>query len=324
MLTALGLGGGASLAACSSSSGSSEDTSAAALSAIELSSGELEIQFDPDTTSYTSIVTNAVDTLTVTPVAAASGATIRVNDVDCTSGAPSQEIELTVGLNTIVIAVTAPSGTPTRTYTLVVARGGASCTLVPSETQGPYPLSSFLSDPTIRRADIRAGKTGVPLTVRLALVDVNRGCTPIANAAVYIWHCDLEGEYSGYSSPQNGSHLGETFLRGVQTTDAAGNVSFTSIYPGWYPGRITHIHVQIFLDDDLVSSSEITTQLAFPQAVTTAVYASSLYAANGQNSSVGSYAEDNVFSDGVDLQLATLTGDVASGYTAALTIAIAV
>ena len=155
-------------------------------------------------------------------------------------------------------------------------------------------------------------------------MDVNDGCAPIANAAVYVWHCDKDGAYSGYSSSQNGSHAGETFLRGVQTSNAAGQVQFTTIYPGWYAGRITHIHFQIFLQNNTGGGAEATSQIAFPQAVTQAVYASSLYAARGQNTSVASFAQDNVFSDGVDFQLATVSGSVAAGYTAALTVGVAV
>lgn len=325
VLSALGIVGASSLAACSSSSASSSGaTDAATLSDLVLSTGSLDVAFDPATTSYTVSVPNGTSELTVTPTAMDDGALITVNGNAVASGVPSEPIELSVGSNTITLVVSAPSGSPTRTYFLVVSRSSSTCVVVPTETEGPYPLASILADPALVRSDIREGDTGVPLRLVLALVNVNRGCAPIANAAVYVWHCDKDGDYSGYDNPQNGNHLGETFLRGVQVSDAAGNVSFTTIYPGWYAGRITHIHVQIFLDDDTGSPATATTQIAFPQSVTTAVYASSLYAANGQNTSVPSFAADNVFSDGVDLQLATLSGDVSAGYTAALTIGIAV
>jgi protocatechuate 3,4-dioxygenase beta subunit len=93
---------------------------------------------------------------------------------------------------------------------------------------------------------------------------------------VEIWHCDAAGEYSEYSQPGfNG--VGQTFLRGVQTTDASGQVSFTTIYPGWYAGRATHIHVEVYRNGTNIK----TTQIAFPESVTSAVYASGVYASKG-------------------------------------------
>jgi hypothetical protein len=40
----------------------------------------------------------------------------------------------------------------------------------------------------------------------------------------------------------------QTFLRGIQTTNSDGNVTFTTIYPGWYQGRATHIHVEVTIN----------------------------------------------------------------------------
>lgn len=197
-----------------------------------------------------------------------------------------------------------------------------NCVIIPTETQGPYPLLAFLSNSAVRRQDITDGKTGVVLTVKLKLVNVNDSCKPLANTAVYIWHCDKDGSYSGYSSGQNGDHTSESFLRGVQVTDSNGEVTFTTIYPGWYPGRITHIHFQAYLANNLNVTAIATSQMAFPAQVTTAVYNSSLYT-HGQNTSVTSFAADGIFSDGVTYQLATVTGDVATGYVASLTAGIA-
>jgi protocatechuate 3,4-dioxygenase beta subunit len=104
--------------------------------------------------------------------------------------------------------------------------------------------------------------------------------------------------------------------------DSNGEVTFTTIYPGWYSGRITHIHFQVYLNDNLNVTATATSQLAFPQAITQAVYNSTLYAARGQNTSVTNFSSDNVFSDGVTYQLATVTGSVASGYVATLTVGI--
>lgn len=205
--------------------------------------------------------------------------------------------------------------------------GGTSsgCVVVARETDGPYPLYAILANDAMVRSDIREDRTGVPLTLTLTLENVNNNCAPIVSAAVYIWHCDRAGSYSGYSSSQNGgNYAGQTWLRGIQVSDSNGQVTFTTIYPGWYTGRITHIHVQIYLNDNLSVTATATTQLAFPQDTTTAVYNSTLYRSHGQNSSVTSFSADNVFSDGTSTQMLTLTGDTSNGYTGNITLGIAV
>jgi len=225
-------------------------------------------------------------------------------------------------VDTTTSVSTSTGGTDSTTTTTGTGTAG-SCAIIPQETQGPYPLLAILSNTAMVRQDITEGKTGVPLTLRLKLVNVNGNCAPIANAAVYIWHCDKDGVYSGYSTNTNGNTLGQTFLRGIQVSDANGEVTFTTIYPGWYAGRITHVHFQIYLADNLQVTATATSQIAFPQADTAAVYNSALYVSRGQNTSVPSFAADNVFSDGTTYQMATLTGDAANGYTATLTAGIA-
>lgn len=193
-----------------------------------------------------------------------------------------------------------------------------ACVLIPSETRGPYPLDLSSNQNMFRKA-INETKTGVPLTVTLTFVNVNADCKPITNARIDIWHCDKDGLYSGYSNSQNQGQTGLTYCRGIQITDSNGQVTFTTIYPGWYAGRITHIHFEIYINSVLKATS----QLGFPQDTTTAVYNSDLYKAKGQNTSVTSFSADNVFSDGVSNQLATITGDVTNGYTATLQVGIA-
>jgi protocatechuate 3,4-dioxygenase beta subunit len=196
----------------------------------------------------------------------------------------------------------------------------ASCVLIPQETVGPYPLfNDITSASAYMREDITEGREGVPLNLLLTIVDVSNSCTPVTNALVYVWHCDKDGLYSGYSQPGS-SAIGETFCRGVQMTDSNGLARFATVYPGWYAGRITHVHFRVYLGNDL----EATSQLAFPQEITTAVYNSSLYAARGQNTSVGSFSADNVFSDGVQYQMCAMRqNSQTSGYDAALTVGIA-
>lgn len=203
------------------------------------------------------------------------------------------------------------------------ARQPGTCVLIPEETEGPFPLHAILRDPAMRRTDITEGKAGVPLTLVLNLQNVQSGCAPVSNAAVYVWHCDKDGQYSGYSVPGNGSHRGETFLRGVQLSDANGQARFTTIYPGWYPGRITHIHFQVFVKNGAGAPAAVTSQLAFPQGVTETVYRSALYT-RGQNTSVTSIADDGIFSnDGAAHQIVAVRGDPAGGYVAMLNVGLA-
>ena len=165
------------------------------------------------------------------------------------------------------------------------------------------------------RQDVTEGKSGLPVTLTLTIVNVNNGCAPLGAAAVEIWQCDAVGNYSEYAQPGYDG-TGQTFLRGLQTTDAAGRATFKTIYPGWYAGRATHIHVRVIRNGATVK----TTQIAFPEDVSTAVYRTGVYASHGQNTTRN--ASDNVFSDGTQYETATLTGDVTSGYTATLTIGV--
>ena len=103
-----------------------------------------------------------------------------------------------------------------------VASGAVSCVLAPEQTEGPY----FLDDQRIRR-NITEGKPGVPLTLRLTVVDAST-CRPLRGAAVDVWHCDAAGVYSGVQGNAG------SFLRGIQRTDAKGVALFRTIYPGWY------------------------------------------------------------------------------------------
>lgn len=198
-----------------------------------------------------------------------------------------------------------------------------SCALIPEETAGPYPLLQVLGDDKMLRRNITEGRPGVPLALTLKLVDIQRACAPITNAAIYIWATDKDGVYSGYQQPGGIDTRGQTFMRGVQLSNAKGVVRFEAIYPGWYPGRITHIHFQVYLNADTGGSATATSQLAFPQAVTKAVYASPLYAARGQNTTVKDFAQDGIFRDGVSLQLCKTKGSVEAGYAAKLLVGVA-
>jgi protocatechuate 3,4-dioxygenase beta subunit len=334
-LGAFGALGALAVAACgggsadsSSSSGSTTTTTStdATLSGLTVSSGTLSPTFASGTTSYTVSVANTVTALTVTPTVNTSGATVKVAGTAVTSGSASASQTLSVGTNTISIVVTAADGSTTDTYTVTATRAAATagtCTLTATETDGPYPLYAILTNSILTRSDITEGKTGVPLTLTITLQDLNNSCAPISGAGIYIWHCDKDGIYSGYANSTNAGSTSTTFLRGVQVTDSNGQVTFTTIYPGWYAGRITHVHAQVYLNDSLVEGTAVaTTQLAFPIDITTAVYNTSLYT-KGQNTSVTSFSADNVFSDGTSTEMLTLSGDTTNGYAATMTISIA-
>lgn len=215
-------------------------------------------------------------------------------------------------------STTAAGSSTTAAVTATTFGAAGSCVLIPEETEGPYPLD-LSGNEEFFRVDITEGRPGVPLSLALALVDVNSGCTPIEGARVDIWQCDADGVYSGYRQQGSTDTTGETFLRGIQLTDTDGLAAFETIYPGWYPGRITHVHFQVFLGNGLAATS----QIAFPEDITAAVYAVAPYAAKGPNTSVRSFAEDNVFSDGTQYQMATIDGSTSDGYHATLLVGVA-
>ena len=205
----------------------------------------------------------------------------------------------------------------TSTSSTTTSSNLSGCVLIPEETQGPYPLN-LSANAAYFRQDITEGKSGTPLRLKLTLLNFGSKCAPVSNARVDIWHCDKDGVYSGYNQP-GANTVGQTFCRGIQLSDTNGQVSFTTIYPGWYAGRITHIHFQVFLNNGLVATS----QIAFPDVITQAVYNTSLYLAKGQNTSVRSFAADNVFADGTQYQMCSIaTNSATGGYDAELTVGI--
>jgi len=162
---------------------------------------------------------------------------------------------------------------------------------------------------------------GVPLTIRLKIVNAASSCATVAGATVYLWHCDRNGNYSMYSS----SISAENYLRGVQAADAEGYVTFLTIFPGCYDGRMPHVHFEVYpsLAKSTTASNRIkTSQFTFPLATLNEVYTATGYASSVQNLSRISYATDNVFSDGTALQMASMSGDIVNGYVAELTVGV--
>jgi protocatechuate 3,4-dioxygenase beta subunit len=171
-----------------------------------------------------------------------------------------------------------------------IAQALPSCVVTPEQTEGP-----FFTDVRLNRSDIRSDPTdksvkdGVPLALTLRVSAVgSTGCTPLAGATVDVWHCDAAGVYSN----SGGNTAGKKFLRGRQATDANGAVRFTTIYPGWYPGRAVHIHFKVRILTGPALGNEFTSQLYFDEAVNDRVLARAPYSVRGQrtrNSDDGLY-----------------------------------
>jgi protocatechuate 3,4-dioxygenase beta subunit len=190
--------------------------------------------------------------------------------------------------------------------------GGGLCTLYPRQTEGPYYL-----DLDLLRSDITESRPGALLSLALQVVR-SGSCVPISDAAVDIWQCDAQGVYGGYAGQLGGVDTrGQTFLRGTQVTDAEGRVRFRTIYPGWYPGRTTHIHFKVHLSP----TSIVTSQIYFPEELTRGVYATPPYAAHGQKDTTN--AADFIARSGGGMPALPSIVEAGSGYEGTLTIAVA-
>ncbi|WP_448808972.1 intradiol ring-cleavage dioxygenase [Agromyces bauzanensis] len=250
-----------------------------------------------------------------------------------------------IGLTSLLAACASPAAEPSASATATSATPSASATPTPSaaasgpvtevpdETGGPYPGDgsngvNVLDDSGIVRSDIRSSfgsstavAEGVPLTIELTVRDAATG-SALVGAGVYLWHCDREGRYSLYSDGLEDVN----YLRGVQETDAMGTVRFASIYPACYAGRWPHIHFEVYSDvANAVASGPIvkTSQIALPEEVNAQVYATAGYEQSVRNAAQVSLASDNVFGDDGGIhQIASMSGSVSTGYTAALTIGV--
>jgi protocatechuate 3,4-dioxygenase beta subunit len=299
------LGIGVLLAGCGANAATPTATNTAATTSTAAS-----------TTASTAVGT-ATSTATATKAAAASTAA----SASASAAASSSTV------------ASAPASSAAST---VASTTTANVAEIPQETAGPYPAdgsqasSQMLNALTLSgivRQDIRTSLTtmkvaqGIPTTIELTLVNSQASGAPLAGFALYLWHCDREGRYSLYS---NGV-TSEDYLRGVQVTDSNGKLSFTTIFPACYAGRWPHAHFEIYPSLEQATSSKNaihTSQLALPEDVCKVVYATNGYAQSVKNLSQVSLAKDNVFSDGYDLQVATVTGDSTNGYVVRLTVGV--
>lgn len=190
------------------------------------------------------------------------------------------------------------------------------CPVTNSETEGPFPTKSPSS---LVQSNIVSDRTGVPLTIGITVQNVNAGCAALQGAIVDIWHCDKDGNYSEYggSGMQPANYTSVHFLRGRQITDTGGKVNFTSVFPGWYNGRATHIHVHVY---NTSGQSLLVTQIAFPEGTDSAVV--QVAASTGYKGMNGyTYnANDNVFSDGTSNEMSVVSGSVSGGFSLSHTI----
>ncbi len=200
--------------------------------------------------------------------------------------------------------------------TTAVADSGAvpACVVRPEVTEGPYYV-----DVDLVRSDIRAdtgsgeAKAGAPLVLTFNVSQVSgSSCAPLAGATVEIWHCDAAGVYSGVSDPGFNTE-GQNWLRGAQVTDASGQASFTTIYPGWYSGRAVHIHFKVHPDENKV----FTSQLFFDDALSQQVFAQAPYTVKSSTPDTLN-STDNIYQD-LLLLTAAKSGE---GYAASFAIGI--
>jgi len=182
------------------------------------------------------------------------------------------------------------------------------CVLIPSETAGPFPLD-LTENTFFFRRNITEDREGTAFKVRMRIQDVDT-CEPMENVRVNIWHCDKDGNYSGYNSES-----GKTYLRGYQITDINGDVEFDTIFPGWYPGRICHIHFQVFVNSAYSAVSQFTFDLEARD---------NIYLENPTSYTKGkdplTFNQDGIFADGYQYQLATIEKDNNGNYSSDITV----
>ena len=243
-----------------------------------------------------------------------------------------------------LLTTPAPATTTTTTATSTTTTTSSGCVALPTETNGPFPAdgsntasgltSNVLTSSGVVRTDIRSSfvgsstaiAAGVQLALKIKLANTSATCAPLSGYAVYLWHCDAVGKYSLYDLPN------ESYLRGVQVSDANGEVSFQTIVPGCYSGRYPHIHFEVY--PTLASATtyrnlRLVSQLAIPSAVAGAVYSgSAAYTGSTANFARVTTSSDNVLGDNSAAQIAAmtpaLTGDVTAGYAGSVTVGLAV
>lgn len=183
----------------------------------------------------------------------------------------------------------------------VLFGGEVKCVLEPEVTEGPYYVNGEFI-----RSDVTEGQAGISLYAELQFVDVNT-CKPVENLYVDFWHCNATGVYSGVVANGNGdtadaTNINNTAFRGLAPTDVDGLVSFTSVFPGHYTGRATHIHILGSYNGTVLKNNTYSGgvgahvgQLFFDQDLISQVEAAGVYATNTQEITLN--ANDNIYNE---------------------------
>lgn len=235
------------------------------------------------------------------------------------------------GASTVAPSPTGAAGTTTTGSPGSTVDAATCTTPIPAETAGPYPGDGsngpdVLTDPASVRDDLTSSfgsysgtAQGVPVTLHLTVLDRSRGCAALTGGAIYVWHADRDGQYSMYTAAE------ANYLRGVGELDDTGTATFHTIFPGCYDGRWPHMHFEVYpslADAGAANNRLITSQLALPRDMCEVAYAAAGYETSIGNLARTSIETDMVFRNGVDQQLATVTGDATKGFTVELTMTV--
>jgi protocatechuate 3,4-dioxygenase beta subunit len=283
------------------------------------------------TASATSVAQNGSVSLTavVTP-AAASGTitfydgTIALGTATLSGGSATLTTSFsTTGTQTLTAAyagnTTYAASTSASVSLTVTATTSTACSATLEGEEGPYfvddSASGYLRSNILSNLDGTSTQTGIPLTLTVYVYDSEKSCAAMQGVQVDIWHCNASGIYSAESVEAT---VGQSWLRGYQMSDSSGKVTFNTIFPGWYSGRATHIHLRFRSTyDETDTSGSNTMQVFFDQTLVDTIDTTvSPYAAEGKNPTTN--AIDNIYSsEEKGTTVVTLTGSVATGYTGA-------
>jgi protocatechuate 3,4-dioxygenase beta subunit len=288
-------------------------------------------------TTSTTVGSDVTLTAQVTPSAATGTVTFYNGTTELGSGSLTSGLATlttsfstaqTASLTAVYAGDTTYAGSTSSVVSVAVAASGAVCgTSTNAVTEGPYWTSDSASG--YDRSDITSDiggtntQTGVPFTLTIYVYDSENSCVAMENVQVDIWHCNASGIYSGVQSSTNGNgtdYTSQSWLRGYQLTDSAGKVSFSTIVPGWYTGRTTHIHIRFRSTYDTSSSgSTNTAQLFFDQTfIDTLDTTVSPYSSLGKNSVTN--AGDSIYNSEGGTTILSLSGSATAGYAATFSI----
>ncbi|OHV25006.1 protocatechuate 3,4-dioxygenase [Rhizobium sp. RMa-01] len=135
-------------------------------------------------------------------------------------------------------------------------RSRPNCIVTSAQTLGPCHVNNIPA-----RQDVSEGKAGLPLRLAVRIVHA-ADCRPVESADIEIWHTDHRGIYSGREAAEmctlgDAEAISGLAFRGRQLTDAEGQASFLTAYPGWYQGRTPHVHCRILVDGKELLVSQI-------------------------------------------------------------------